>query len=461
MRVVPLEAFRDKVPFSVAIAAVERGFRALGRGEAALPDPMVLELREQQAEVHVKGAHLAGGRHIVLKVATGFYRNRARGLPSGDGMFLLLDADTGVPAVLLEEHGYLTDFRTAAAVALTLKYLAPKDTHEALLVGAGALARLTARAMLAQMPLARLTLWNRTRERAEGLAKELGQAVETRIAPALESAVRDHRVIVTATASTTPLVMASWVGPGTHVTSVGTGSPEKIELEPALLARADKLVADRVFQTERYGNLHHAIAAGVVTRDKVYAELGDLAAGRLPGRESASEITPAYLLSLHYGMRGAVAGLVMGTVLFTSIQFLVAVRLDAEDWRITVPIYTAYGTIAISVGWLSQQLHEFYGRAIEGERVAVIRQLAVTMRHEVNNALAAILAEGQLLEHDAVLTHPEDKQSLQNILTMARRIQHSIEVLVNVTHAPVTNYVEGVSMIDLKQVTSAHQRPQD
>jgi len=295
MRVVPLEAFRDKIPFAVAIAAVERGFRALGRGEAALPDPMVLELSEQQAEVHVKGAHLAGGRHIVLKVATGFYRNRARGLPSGDGMFLLLDADTGVPAVLLEEHGYLTDFRTAAAVALTLKYLAPSDTHDALLVGAGALARLTARAMVAQLPLARLTLWNRTRERAEGLARELAQVVETRVAPALESAVRDHRVIVTATASTTPLVMASWVGPGTHVTSVGTGSPEKIELEPALLRRADKLVADRVSQTERYGNLHHAMAAGVLTRDKVYAELGDLAAGRLPGRESASEITVADL----------------------------------------------------------------------------------------------------------------------------------------------------------------------
>jgi len=172
-------------------------------------------------------------------------------------------------------------------------------------------------------------------------------------------------------------------------------------------------------------------------------------------------LVPAFLLSLHYGMRGAVAGLVMGTLLFTSIQFLVALKLDAEDWRITVPIYTAYGTIAISVGWLSQQLHEFYGRAIEGERVAVIRQLAVTMRHEVNNALAAILAEGQLLEHDAVLTHPEDKQSLQNILAMARRIQHSIDVLVNVTHAPVTEYVEGVSMIDLQQVTSAQQRPQD
>ena len=295
MRVVPLEAFRDKVSFAVAIAAVEGGFRALGVGAATLPDPMVLELRDQQAEVHVKGAHLAGGRHIVLKVATGFYRNRARGLPSGDGMFLLLDAATGAPEVLLEEHGYLTDFRTAAAVALTLKYLAPREAREALLIGAGALARHTARAMVAQMPLARLTLWNRTRERAESLAREVAQVVETHIAPALESAVRDHRVIVTATASTTPLVMASWVAPGTHVTSVGTGSPEKIELDPALLARADKLVADRVLQTERYGNLHHAVAAGAVTRDSVYAELGDLAAGRRPGRERADEITVADL----------------------------------------------------------------------------------------------------------------------------------------------------------------------
>src|SRR5438034_775176 len=155
MRVVPLGAFRDKVSFAVAVGAVERGFRALGLGEATLPDPMVMELPAEQAEVHVKGAHLKGGRHVVLKVATGFYKNRARGLPSGDGLFLLLDAETGIPDVLLEEHGYLTDLRTAAAVALTLRYLAPKDAKAALLIGAGALARLTARAMIAEMPLAR------------------------------------------------------------------------------------------------------------------------------------------------------------------------------------------------------------------------------------------------------------------------------------------------------------------
>jgi len=295
VRVVPLEAFRDKVSFAVAVAAVERGFRALGEGTAQLPDPLVFELPEIPAEVHVKAARIPGGRHIVLKLATGFYKNRDRGLPSGDGLFLLLDAETGVPDLLLEEHGYLTDLRTAAAVALTMKYLAPRDARHALLVGAGAVGRATARAVVAERPIERLTIWNRTPQRAEALAREIGSIVATRVAHDLEPEVRSHRLIATTTASTTPLIRADWVQRGTHITSAGTGSPEKVELEPALLRRADKLVVDRRIQTERYGNLHHAIAAGVVTKAKVYAELGDLAAGRLAGRESPDEITVADL----------------------------------------------------------------------------------------------------------------------------------------------------------------------
>lgn len=295
MRAVPLEEFRDRIPMAAAIEAVERGFRALALGQATLPEPMVVELSRPFAEVHVKGAHLAGARFIVLKVATGFPANREHGLPSADGMFLLLDARTGAPALLLEEHGYLTDLRTAAAVALTLKYLAPPDARRALLIGAGGLARLTARAMLAQRPLDQLTIWNRTADRAFALAEELRDEVGSGVATALEPAVREHRLIVCATASTLPLVLADWVAPGTHLTSAGTGSPEKVELEPALLARADKLFADRVVQTELYGNLHHAIAAGVMTRRGVTGELSDLVAGRLAGRERPDEITVADL----------------------------------------------------------------------------------------------------------------------------------------------------------------------
>lgn len=165
-------------------------------------------------------------------------------------------------------------------------------------------------------------------------------------------------------------------------------------------------------------------------------------------------LVPAYILSLHYGMHGAVSGLVMGTVLFTAIQYLVAWNLEPEDWRITVPIYIAYGALAISVGWLSEQLHLFYDRAMQGERVAVVGQVAVAIRHEVNNALAAIVAEGQLLEMDARISHPEDKKSLENIIMLARRVSDSIERLATVSHAPVTDYAAGVKMIDLENLRS-------
>src|SRR5256712_6434500 len=169
-----------------------------------------------------------------------------------------------------EERGYLSGLRTAAAVALTLRTLAQRDSKEALLVGAGALARITARAMVAELPLQQLTVWNRTPERADALARDVSSLVPTRVAPALEPAVRRHRVVVTATASTTPLIKAAWVRAGTHVTSVGTGSPEKAELEPALLAKADKLVADRPGPTERPRHPPPALAAKAPTPPQGY-----------------------------------------------------------------------------------------------------------------------------------------------------------------------------------------------
>ena len=162
-------------------------------------------------------------------------------------------------------------------------------------------------------------------------------------------------------------------------------------------------------------------------------------------------LVPAFLLSLQYGLRGAAAGLIMGTVLFTTIQFLVALNLDPEDWRVTVPIYISYSAIALSVGWLSEQLHLFYERAIEGERVEVVSQLAVAIRHEVNNALATLLAETQLLEGGGRVQHPEDVESLRQIAAMTRRIRDSLDKLTRVTSAPVKDYVPGVSMVDLER----------
>jgi signal transduction histidine kinase len=161
-------------------------------------------------------------------------------------------------------------------------------------------------------------------------------------------------------------------------------------------------------------------------------------------------LVPAFLLSFQFGLRGAAAGLVMGTVLFIGVQFLVTLNLNPADWRITLPIYVAYGAIAISVGWLSEQLHIYYARAIQGERVAVVSQVAITIRHEVNNSLATIMAESQLLLSNDLAD--EEARSVRHILEMARRVRDCMDRLATLTRTPTTEYVPGVKMLDLERI---------
>jgi signal transduction histidine kinase len=161
-------------------------------------------------------------------------------------------------------------------------------------------------------------------------------------------------------------------------------------------------------------------------------------------------LAPAFLLSLHYGLKGAVAGLLMGTVLFLVVQAVVALNYTPDDWRITVPIYVAYGTIAISVGWLSEQLHVYYERALASERMAGIGQVAVTVRHEVNNALTAIVAESQILAEARDGLSNEQRVSARAIKDAALKIAEDLRKLTNLADAPVTEYTRGINMLDLR-----------
>ena len=161
-------------------------------------------------------------------------------------------------------------------------------------------------------------------------------------------------------------------------------------------------------------------------------------------------LAPAFLLSLHYGLKGAVAGLLMGTVLFLVVQMVVAMNYTPDDWRITVPTYVAYGTLSISVGWLSEQLHEYYERALASERLAGIGQLAVTVRHEVNNALTAIVAESQILSEAKDGLAEEHRRTARAIKNSALKIAEDLRKLTNLADAPVMEYTKGVNMLDLR-----------
>ncbi len=162
-------------------------------------------------------------------------------------------------------------------------------------------------------------------------------------------------------------------------------------------------------------------------------------------------LVPAFLLSLHYGLRGAVAALMGGTLLFMIIQTVIAFNLTPDDWRITVPIYIAYGTLSISVGWLSEQLHEYYGRVVRAERAAAIGQLAVAVRHEINNALTSVVTESDLLVNDPKLDR-EQRASATAVHSGALRIAEHIRKITTLSEdAPVTMHPGGLEMLDLNE----------
>jgi signal transduction histidine kinase len=167
-------------------------------------------------------------------------------------------------------------------------------------------------------------------------------------------------------------------------------------------------------------------------------------------------LVPAFLLSLHYGLRGALVGLLTATVLFLGVATLMAIAMQPYDVRITGPIYVAFGAIAISVGWLSQELHDRYQKALEQARLAVVGQLALTVRHQLNNALGTIVGESEMLVHMEQDLTEEQRESARAIHDAALRISADVRKLTNLESAPITEYLNGVEMLDLP---GARERP--
>jgi glucose-6-phosphate-specific signal transduction histidine kinase len=156
-------------------------------------------------------------------------------------------------------------------------------------------------------------------------------------------------------------------------------------------------------------------------------------------------LAPAFILSLHYGMLGALAGLIAGTLLYIAVQVVLDLNLVDVDQSVLLPIYVSYGMLAIAVGWLSQQLHDFYSRLVKAQRLAAIGEVAVTLHHELNNALQAITAEASVLQ--AGQLSPTDQESAQAILDMARRIQQDVQRIASLTEAEPTPYLGERTML--------------
>lgn len=280
-----------------AVDCVEAAFHALATKAVAMPPILRLDIPEHNGEVDVKTAYVPGIDGFAIKISPGFFDNPKLGLPSLNGMMALFSARTGLIEALMLDNGYLTELRTAAAGAVAAKYLARPDAAVAAIMGAGAQAEVQLQALTLVRPIGEARIWSRDKVKAGKtagtLAQRLGIKVHAEADP--QQAVQDADIIVTTTPASEPILKASWLQPGQHITAMGSDAEQKNELEPAVLAKANLYVADSVKQTRRLGELHHAIEAGLFTTTQAFTELGEIIAGTKPGRQSPVDITIADL----------------------------------------------------------------------------------------------------------------------------------------------------------------------
>jgi ornithine cyclodeaminase/alanine dehydrogenase-like protein (mu-crystallin family) len=247
----------------VVFAAVRSALIAHAEGRTQVPPPIHLEFPDADGDCHVKAGQILGAPHFTVKVAAGFYRNAQHGLPNNNGLVLVLNAKTGVPAALLADQGWLTAWRTAAAGALITDALTPPEVDEIGVLDTGLQARLQVEWLHALRPLRSVWVWGRRLDATRQLCNEL-IACGLNARPATIEQAASSACVVTATPSLTPLAVASAYDGAVHVTGIGTDLPGKEELPPGLFGGARLIATDDHAQCLDHGDFGNAVRAGTV-----------------------------------------------------------------------------------------------------------------------------------------------------------------------------------------------------
>ena len=229
--------------------------------------------------------------HVGVKIVTVYPDNTTRDLPAVMGTYLLLDGQTGEPAVSIDGPA-LTARRTAAASALAADYLARPDAQNLLMVGTGRLAGNLIEAHAAVRPIRQTMIWGRNRDKADRLAQRLGTSVHRVTATDdLEGAVREAEIISCATTSRDPLVRGEWLADGAHVDLVGGYRPDMREADDRVIERGRIFVDTRAGALAEAGDIVQPISSGVLKVVDIAGDLFDLCQEKQNGRQSPDEIT--------------------------------------------------------------------------------------------------------------------------------------------------------------------------
>jgi ornithine cyclodeaminase/alanine dehydrogenase len=280
----------DLLSIEECIAAVERVFKLYGEGKTQPPG--ILGVHAHDGGFHIKAGLLDLDRSFfAAKINANFPHNANRlGLPLIQGVIFLADAQNGYPLALMDSME-ITIQRTGAATAVAAKYLARPDSKSILICGCGNQGRVSLQALSKIFSLEHAFAYDVDHTQAQRFANELSAELKIPVETTsdLREAMKRIDICVTCTPSTQFFLKQDYVRPGTFIAAVGADSETKQELDPALLAQ-NKTVADILEQCASIGELHHAIASGLMTKQDAHAELGEVVAGTKSGRTSPDEI---------------------------------------------------------------------------------------------------------------------------------------------------------------------------
>ena len=275
------------------IPIIENAFVSLSKGEAIMPPILRLDIHENNGEVDVKTAYIKGLDSFAIKMSSGFYNNPSIGLPSTGGVMFLVSTKTGKLETVLLDGGYLTDLRTAIAGAIAAKYLANKNITEVGIIGAGMQAKLQLIALMLVRQPSTVRIWARDFDKGEKYIKEISSKINCNFINCKnpKEVTEKSDMLITTTPSSAPLIQYEWIHKGLHITAMGSDAEHKNELDPRIIQNCDLYVADRQSQTSILGELHHALKANLVSKDKKFTELGDVIDTQTKGRKSEDQIT--------------------------------------------------------------------------------------------------------------------------------------------------------------------------
>ncbi|MDA0967924.1 MAG: cyclodeaminase [Proteobacteria bacterium] len=279
------------------IPIIEDAFKSLSLGKTVMPPILRVDIEKYHGESDVKAAYIEGLDSFAVKVASGFFNNPKLGLPSSNGLMILLDSQTGVIKSVLLDKGYLTDVRTAIAGAIASKYLSNPESSTVAIIGTGIQARMQLEALTLVRDIKNVNVWSRDIKKTHAYIEDVNKNNKLNFTAFdnTNEVVNNADILITTTPSKKPLVDYSSLPKGIHITAMGSDAEEKNELEPDIIKNCDVYVPDSQAQTSILGELNHAIKNNLIKSDMIFNDLGKIIINPELGRKNNDDITVADL----------------------------------------------------------------------------------------------------------------------------------------------------------------------